>query len=105
LIQFVNGKLVEEKIISQFASIASGDLNKLMDMYDTFNFCSNLTSKIRLIFIIFNETANGEHLWLKLGGMDACDKVSRLLKCGKDNSPEIVNGLIKNLENGLSVII
>jgi len=39
------------------------------------------------------------------GGMDACDKVSRLLKCGKDNSPEAVAGLMKNLENAITVKI
>jgi len=36
--------------------------------------------------------------------MDPCDKVSRLLKCGKDNSPEAVAGLMKNIENTITVI-
>jgi hypothetical protein len=40
----VNGKLVEEKVVSQFASISAGDIDKLMDMYSTFNYCSNMTS-------------------------------------------------------------
>jgi len=35
--------------------------------------------------------------------MDACDKVSRLLKCGKDNSPDIVSDLMKNMENAITV--
>jgi hypothetical protein len=42
--QFVNGKLVEEKVVSQMASISAGDVDKLMDMYSTFNHCSNTTS-------------------------------------------------------------
>jgi len=35
--------------------------------------------------------------------MDACDKASRLLKCGKDNSPDAVAGLMKILENTITV--
>jgi hypothetical protein len=30
--------------------------------------------------------------------MDACDKASKLLQCGKEKSPEAVAGLIKNME-------
>jgi len=37
--------------------------------------------------------------------MDACDKVSKLLKCGQDNSPEAVSGLMKQLENAITVKI
>jgi hypothetical protein len=44
-IKFANGKLAAGKIISQFASISAGDEEKLMEMYATFNFCSNTTSK------------------------------------------------------------
>jgi hypothetical protein len=44
-LQFVNGKLAEEKIISQFASISAGDEEKLMEMYATLDFCSNSSSK------------------------------------------------------------
>jgi len=94
----VNGKLAEETILSQFASISSGDLDKLMDMYDTFNFCSNMTSKKIFLVIKLCE----KWLWFT-GGMDACDKASRLLKCGKDNSPEAVEGLMKQLENSIAV--
>jgi hypothetical protein len=43
-LQIVNGKLVSEKIISQLSAISGGDVNKLMDMYSTFDFCSNTTS-------------------------------------------------------------
>jgi len=95
----VNGKLVAEKIIAQFASISSGDVDKLMDMYSTFNFCSNLTSRI------INKQKAQNHWNFFTGGMDACDKVSRLLKCGKDNSPEAVSGLMKNLENTITVTL
>jgi hypothetical protein len=71
---------VASKIISQFATLSEGDVNKLMDMYSTFNFCSNMTR-----------------------GMDACDKVSKLLQCGKDNSPDAVSGLMNNLEATITV--
>jgi hypothetical protein len=36
--------------------------------------------------------------------MDECDKVSSLLECGKDNSPDAVSGLMDNLENAMMVI-
>jgi hypothetical protein len=38
------------------------------------------------------------------GGMDPCDKASKLLQCGKENSPEAVAGLMNNLENEMTVI-
>jgi hypothetical protein len=44
ILQFVNGKLVEHKILSQFASISAGDETKLIEMYATFDFCSTSTS-------------------------------------------------------------
>jgi hypothetical protein len=39
------------------------------------------------------------------GGMDPCDKVTKLLQCGKDNSPGAVSGLMNNLENAITVKI
>jgi len=87
---------MEDKIIAQFASIAAGDLDKLMEMYSTMSFCANKTSM--LILIIFT------HIQNKLpGGMDACDKVSQLLKCGRENSPDLLIGLMNNLENAITV--
>jgi len=44
LFQLVNGKIMEEKLISQFSMISAGDVDKLTDMYSTLNFCSNQTS-------------------------------------------------------------
>jgi hypothetical protein len=35
--------------------------------------------------------------------MDACDKASKLLKCGQENSPEAVAGLMSKLENEMTV--
>jgi hypothetical protein len=35
--------------------------------------------------------------------MDACDKASKLLQCGKENAPEAVAGLMNNLENAMTV--
>jgi hypothetical protein len=35
--------------------------------------------------------------------MDACDKASQLLKCGKENSPNLLTGMMKNLENAIVV--
>jgi hypothetical protein len=35
--------------------------------------------------------------------MDACDKASQLLKCGRENSPELLEGVMKNLEISISV--
>lgn len=46
--QFVNGKLAEDKLISQFTSVSAGDMDKLTDMYTTLNFCSNLTRTFSL---------------------------------------------------------
>jgi len=37
---------MEEKIIAQFAAVSAGDVEKLMDMYSTLNFCSNSTSML-----------------------------------------------------------
>jgi hypothetical protein len=36
-------------------------------------------------------------------GMDACDKVSQLMKCGKENSPDLVSAVMTNLENSIKV--
>jgi len=94
----VNGKLVEEALIAQFSAISAGDLEKLTDMYSTLNFCSNLTSwtlKNTQIACFLIKTYSG--------GMDPCDKVAKLLKCGKDNSPDAVAGLMQNLENAITV--
>jgi hypothetical protein len=44
--QIINGKVNEAKIIAQFASLSVGDVDKLMDMYGTFQFCSNMTSSV-----------------------------------------------------------
>jgi hypothetical protein len=96
----VNGKVDEAKLLSQLASLSFGDVEKLMDMYSTFNFCSNLTSEIfKITEIQFTK------LCLYSGGMDACDKASKLLQCGKENSPEAVAGLMKNLEIEMNVKI
>jgi len=49
---------------------------------------------------------NNFHAYSKLtaiGGMDACDKVSQLLKCGRENSPELLIELMNNLENAITV--
>jgi len=35
--------------------------------------------------------------------MDACDKVSKMLQCGKENSPDAVASLMNNIENTLTV--
>jgi len=35
--------------------------------------------------------------------MDLCDKVSKMVQCGKDNSPEAVAQLMNNIENTLTV--
>jgi hypothetical protein len=35
--------------------------------------------------------------------MDACDKAAQLLKCGKENSPVLLAGVMKNLENAIVV--
>jgi len=96
----VNGKLVEEKIIAQLASISKGDVDKLMDMYATLNFCSNSTSTSQFAFNNLKQLK-----FSSLGGMDACDKVSKLLECGKTNSPEAIVGLMNNLENAITVFI
>jgi len=42
-------------------------------------------------------------LFAKLGGMDACDKASSMLKCGMDNAPDAVAQIINNLESTLTV--
>ncbi|XP_059491113.1 uncharacterized protein LOC132205819 [Neocloeon triangulifer] len=76
---FVNGRLLEEKIFAQFNVLAAGDIDRLMDMYSTLNYCSNLTR-----------------------GMDECDKISRMIKCGRDNSPDVVQSLISSLENSIA---
>jgi len=49
-----------------------------------------------LILIIFAKIHDA-------GGMDLCDKVSKLLQCGKENSPDAVAGLMNNLENAMTV--
>jgi hypothetical protein len=33
--------------------------------------------------------------------MDICDRVSKLMECGNDNSPVAVNGIMKNLQNSM----
>lgn len=42
--KFANGRLVEEKIYAQFASVSAGDVDKLMEMYSTMSFCAGSTS-------------------------------------------------------------
>jgi hypothetical protein len=39
-----------------------------------------------------------------LGGMDACDKVTELMKCGRENAPELLTAVMANLENSIQVI-
>jgi hypothetical protein len=38
------------------------------------------------------------------GGMDACDKVTELMKCGRENAPELLTAVMSNLENSIQVI-
>ncbi|XP_059485064.1 uncharacterized protein LOC132202272 isoform X2 [Neocloeon triangulifer] len=71
-----DGKLVQEKILAEFQSLSKGDLDKLTESYSTFDFCTNVTK-----------------------GMDDCDRASALMKCGQDNSPELMSSLVVNLEN------
>jgi hypothetical protein len=40
---------------------------------------------------------------MSIGGMDLCDKVAGLMKCGQENSPEAIQGLMDNLENAMTV--
>jgi hypothetical protein len=35
--------------------------------------------------------------------MDVCDKASELLKCGRENSPTLLVGMMKNVENSIAV--
>lgn len=42
--KFINGRLVEEKIYAQFASVSAGDLENLKEMYSTMNHCTRTTS-------------------------------------------------------------
>jgi hypothetical protein len=35
--------------------------------------------------------------------MDPCEKVSKLLQCGKENMPDAVAGIMNNVENALDV--
>ena len=73
-----------------------------MEMYSTMNFCASGTSFFSLISIlpIFTKL-----LIFGTGGMDACDKVSQLMKCGKENSPELLTGVMNNLENMIKVLV
>jgi hypothetical protein len=43
-LQLVNGRLAEDKIYAQFASVSAGDMNKLMEMYSTMGHCASSTS-------------------------------------------------------------
>jgi hypothetical protein len=43
--QIMNGIVLEEKLISVLYAISTGDVNKLISLYDTMNMCSNRTSK------------------------------------------------------------
>ncbi|XP_059470805.1 uncharacterized protein LOC132193884 isoform X2 [Neocloeon triangulifer] len=71
-----DGKLVQEKILAEFQSLSKGDLDKLTESYSTFEYCTNVTK-----------------------GMDDCDRAAALMKCGQDNSPELMSSLVVNLEN------
>jgi hypothetical protein len=35
--------------------------------------------------------------------MDPCDKMAKLLQCGKENSPEAMADLMNTLENAMTV--
>ncbi|XP_065341530.1 uncharacterized protein LOC135940537 [Cloeon dipterum] len=76
---FVNGKLAEEKLMYNFQQISQSDVNKLMDMYSTMDFCTSATK-----------------------GMDPCDKATALLKCGQENSPDAFGDLLNSLETSIS---
>jgi hypothetical protein len=95
--QFYNGKLAGEKIISQFTSLSGGEETKLIDMHTTFILCENYTSFLPKFIkkvqynIVFIENMNDD------------DKVRALFFCGKNNSPNTVTGLMDNLENSLTV--
>lgn len=41
----MNGIVLEEKLIAVLYAISTGDVSKLISLYDTMNMCSNQTSK------------------------------------------------------------
>jgi hypothetical protein len=41
----MNGKVMDEKIYAQFASISGDDIEKMIEMYAVFDTCSDSTSK------------------------------------------------------------
>lgn len=37
-------------------------------------------------------------------GMDACDKAAELYKCGREKAPELLIGVMNNIEIGVTVM-
>jgi len=96
----INGKFVENEVISILEKMAVGNLEELkknmMVMDDcgntTGDFCYILASHIPLSYL--NE--------IKIDGMDECDKAAQMLKCCKEKAPDMVSGIIMSLEKSIS---
>jgi hypothetical protein len=93
---------VEEKIFAQFSAVSAGDIVKLTEMYSTMDYCTNSASLLISHHVLckFRLTFDFE-----IEGMDLCDKVTQLLKCGNENSPDLVAAVMNSLENQIRVTI
>ncbi|XP_059468841.1 uncharacterized protein LOC132192759 [Neocloeon triangulifer] len=76
---YVNGKLSEEKLYAAFSEIAPENLTALIAMYNTMDYCSNMTR-----------------------GMDLCDKAAELKACGDQSAPEAMAKLMDHLEKTMA---
>ncbi|XP_059468433.1 uncharacterized protein LOC132192470 isoform X2 [Neocloeon triangulifer] len=76
---YVNGKLSEEKLYAAFSEIAPENLTALIAMYNTMDYCSNMTR-----------------------GMDLCDKAAELKACGDQAAPEAMAKLMDHLEKTMA---
>ncbi|XP_065336801.1 uncharacterized protein LOC135937573 [Cloeon dipterum] len=77
---FIDGVLAEDKIFAFFQDFTTDNFHKLLDMYTTLDYCTNVTK-----------------------GMDVCDKCSELLTCGQENSPDYFGELVETMEISIAV--
>ncbi|XP_065350638.1 uncharacterized protein LOC135946356 [Cloeon dipterum] len=75
----INGKFVENEVLSILEKMAKGNLDDL-----------------RKNLMVIDDCGNGTE------GMDECDKASQMIKCTKEKAPDVVMGVVSEMEKAIS---
>ncbi|XP_059489218.1 uncharacterized protein LOC132204614 [Neocloeon triangulifer] len=75
----INGKFVENEVLAILEKMAKGNLEDLRKNLMVVDDCGNTTD-----------------------GMDECDKASQMIKCTKEKAPDILMGVVYEMEKSIS---